>query len=117
MSDTRALGPLRGSHVGSRGSTTTVFGGGLWEAMHGEMGGFYEVRKQGAPNRTQYRLFCLLDNAEPAELRRRGLPGPAIVVLTGMSKPWMTAFGAGDYQAVRALGDDYRATLPRRIAQ
>jgi len=33
----------------------------MWEAMHGEMGGFYEVRTQG-PNREQFRLFCLLEN-------------------------------------------------------
>src|SRR5437762_2425983 len=65
-------------------------GGGMWEAMHGDMAGFYEVRKQGAPNRTQYRLFCLLDNADAAGLKKRGLARPAIVVITGMSKPWLT---------------------------
>ncbi len=31
-------------------------GGGLWEAMHGEMKGFFEVRIDG-PNRHHYRLF------------------------------------------------------------
>ena len=89
----------------------------MWEAMHGAMSGFYEVRKQGAPNRTLYRLFCILDNANPAGLAKRGLPGPAIVVITGMSKPWMTTFTAGDYAAVQAMGQDYLATFPRRIAQ
>ena len=71
--------------------------------------------KGGPPNRTQYRLFCLLDNADLSELRRRHLPGPAIVVLAGGSKPWMTTFGAGDYAAVKAMGEDYLATVPRRI--
>jgi hypothetical protein len=92
-------------------------GGGMWEAMHGDMAGFYEVRKQGAPNRTQYRLFCLLDHSDLAGLQKRGLPRPAIAVITGMSKPWMTTFTAGDYAKVHAMGDEYLATFPRRIAQ
>ena len=90
-------------------------GGGRWEAMHGDMGGYYEVRTQG-PKREQFRLFCILENAEPKELERRGLPGPAIAVVTGMRKPWMTTFDTGDYAHVRALGDEYLATVPRRIA-
>jgi hypothetical protein len=32
-------------------------GGGKWEAMHGTMGGYYEIRVTG-PGRAQYRLFC-----------------------------------------------------------
>lgn len=91
-------------------------GGGKWEAMHGTMGGYYEVRASG-PRREQFRLFCLLENADEAELRRRGLPGPAIAVLTGMRKPWRTAFTEREYRAVRALGDDHKANLPRRIAE
>ncbi|MGH9190521.1 MAG: hypothetical protein ACRD0Q_10895 [Acidimicrobiales bacterium] len=90
-------------------------GGGRWEAMHGEMGGWYEIRTQG-PKREQFRLFCILENAEPEELKRRGLPGPAIAVITGMRKPWMTTFDAGDYARVRSLGNDYVTTAPRRIA-
>jgi len=61
-------------------------GGGLWEAMHGIM---------------TYRLFCLLENSDTKGLRRRGLARPAIAVITGISKPWMTAFSQGDYAAVR----------------
>jgi hypothetical protein len=91
-------------------------GGGKWEAMHGTMGGYYEVRASG-PRREQFRLFCLLENADEAELRRRGLPGPAIAVLTGMRKPWRTAFTEREYQAVRALGNDHTTNLPRRIAE
>jgi hypothetical protein len=34
-----------------------------------------------------------------------------------MSKPWMTTFTAGEYAAVRAMADEYRATFPRRIAE
>lgn len=52
--------------------------------MHGEMGGYFEVRAQG-PQREQFRLFCILENATADELRRRGLPGPAIAVIAGMA--------------------------------
>lgn len=90
-------------------------GGGQWEAMHGDMGGYFEVRAQG-PKREQFRLFCILENAAPDELRRRGFAHPAIAVITGMRKRWMTAFTDGDYANVSALGDDYISTLPRRIA-
>jgi hypothetical protein len=38
-------------------------GGGKWEAMHGDMGGYYEIRVTG-PGREQFRLFCMLENAE-----------------------------------------------------
>lgn len=63
-------------------------GGGCWEAMHGAMGGFYEVRAQG-PGREQFRLFCVLENGTTAELARRGLARSAIAVITGLRKPWM----------------------------
>lgn len=90
-------------------------GGGKWEAMHGDMNGYYEVRAQG-PKREQFRLFCILENADRIELERRGLPGPAIAGITGMRKPSMTKFSAGDYKKVRRLGDDYKSKAPRSIA-
>lgn len=90
-------------------------GGGQWEAMHGDMGGYFEARAQG-PKREQFRLFCILENAALGELRKRGLPGPTIAVITGLRKPWMTTFSTDDYAGVRTLGDDYLATVPRRIA-
>ena len=91
-------------------------GGGKWEAMHGAMGGYFEVRASG-PGREQFRLFCVLENADPTELRRRGLPSPAIVVLTGLRKPWRTKFSERDYRAVRILGNDHQSNVPRRIAE
>lgn len=91
-------------------------GGGRWEAMHGEMGGYYEVRAQG-PGREQFRLFCILENGTADELARRGLTGPAIAVVTGLRKPWMTAFSEHDYESVRRLGDDHRRQFPRRIRE
>ena len=90
-------------------------GGGKWEAMHDAMAGWYEVRLTG-PGREQFRLFCLLDNAPAEELGRRGLSRPAIAVITGMRKPWRTTFSERDYRQVRALGNDYRQSCPRRIA-
>lgn len=83
--------------------------------MHGDMGGWFEARAQG-PKREQFRLFCILENAAPEVLRQRGLPGPAIAVITGLRKPWLTTFSAQDYAGVRELGDDHLATVPRRIA-
>jgi len=92
-------------------------GGGKWEAMHGDMGGYYEIRLTG-PGREQFRLFCVLENATPSELRRRGLNGPSIIVINGMRKPHRTIFTDRDYRKhVRALGDEHHATNPRRLAQ
>jgi hypothetical protein len=90
-------------------------GGGKWEAMRGTMSGWYEIRLTG-PGREQFRLFCLLENADDDELLRRGLRKPAIAVITGNRKPWRTTFSERDYAAVRKLGDDHRHTYPRRIA-
>ena len=80
------------------------------------MRGYYEVRAQG-PGREQFRLFCILENAEPEELQQRGLNGPAIAVITGLRKRWMTTFTEADYRRVRRLGDEYLATTPRRVAE
>jgi hypothetical protein len=43
-------------------------GGGKWEAMHGNMGGYHEIRVTG-PGREQFRLFCD-GTAEATEQRR-----------------------------------------------
>ena len=91
-------------------------GGGFWEAMHGDMGGWYEIRVTG-PRREQFRLFCLLENGSTDELARRGLSRPAIAVITGMRKPWRTTFSGREYEHVRHLGDEHRQNFPRRLAQ
>jgi hypothetical protein len=90
-------------------------GGGKWEAMHGTMAGWHEIRLMG-PNREQFRLFCLLENADDEELLRRGLSNSAIVVIAGMRKPWRTKFSERDYERVRQLGEQHRKSHPRRIA-
>src|SRR5665213_1325323 len=90
-------------------------GGGKWEAMHGNMGGYYEIRVTG-PGREQFRLFCLLENADEHTLNARGLRGPAIAVITGMRKKTGTVFSERDYAKVRQLGSEHTAQTPRRIA-
>ena len=91
-------------------------GGGKWEAMKGDMAGFYEVRETG-PGREQFRLFCILDNADEKGLEKRGFAVPQIAVIDGMRKPIRTVFKTKDYRKVRERGDDDRATFPRRIAK
>lgn len=91
-------------------------GGGHWEAMRGSMAGYFEAKAIG-PNRHHHRVFCILENSDdPAEMDRRGLDNMAIAVITGMWKPNATLFSENDYAAVRTLGDDHLAQLPRRIA-
>ena len=92
-------------------------GGGKWEAMHGTMAGYYEIRVTG-PGRRHYRLFCMLDNGSPAELAERGFDRPQIAVINGMVKPNAALFSERDYKKhVRKLGDHYLARLPRPIAE
>jgi hypothetical protein len=91
-------------------------GGGKWEAMHGDMSGYYEIRVTG-PGREQFRLFCLLENADKRALAERGLRGPAITVITGMRKKTGTLFSDRDYAKVRQLGSHHTAQTPRRIAK
>ena len=91
-------------------------GAGKWEAMHGSMGGYYEIRVTG-PGRQHYRLFCVLDNGTPEELAERGYDRPQIAVINGLVKPNATLFTEGEYEKhVRQLGRRYLATLPRPIA-
>lgn len=85
------------------------FAGGLqWQAMHGEMAGWYEARAMG-PSKRLYRVFCLL------EREAEGLPGPSLVIITGLDKQTATAFSKADYRRVRELGDEYRSRSPRSI--
>jgi len=80
----------------------------MWEAMHGEMVGFYEARTRG-PDRRLYRLFCVLDRDVG------GLERPSIVVICGLSKPVGSGLSPTDYAYVRELGGEYRARVPRSV--
>ena len=84
-------------------------GGGYWEAMKGDMTGWFELRVDG-PGRHHYRLFCLLD------YEAKGVEKPLLVVIDGRDKPFRTTLSDADYAAVRRLGDEYRRRNPRSLA-
>jgi len=81
----------------------------MWEAMHRDMAGYYEVRVRAGKD--LFRLFCLLDHGGP------GLGRPAIVALTGLRKPIGTAFTSREYAAVSSMGEAYGSSSPRRIKE
>ncbi len=83
-------------------------GGGYWEAMKGDMAGWFEVRVDG-PNRHHYRLFCLLD------YEAQGSDKPLLTVITGLDKPFRTTLSDADYRRVRDLGIEYRNRNPRSV--
>lgn len=84
-------------------------GGGYWEAMKGDMGGWFEVRADG-PKRHHYRLFCLLDYGA------QGRDKPLLVVIDGRDKPFRATLSEADYVDVRQLGEEYRRRNPRSLA-
>jgi hypothetical protein len=84
-------------------------GGGYWEAMKGEMTGWFEVRVDG-PRRHHYRLFCRLD------YDAHGRSKPLLVVISGLSKPFRTQPSDADYEHVRELGREYLSRNPRSLA-
>jgi hypothetical protein len=90
-------------------------GGGYWEAMHGDMTGWFEVRvdgpkPSGGRGRHHYRLFCLID------LDAKDVDRPLLVVVTGAAKPLRATLSGADYANVRWLGAEYRSRNPRSIA-
>ena len=86
-------------------------GGGYWEAMHGDMAGYYEVRVDG-PKRKHFRLFCVLERDDGGSLQ---LGGPSIVILGGKSKAFRTRLSSKDYASVRAAGAEFASTTPRSV--
>src|SRR5438067_178871 len=85
-------------------------GGGKWEAMHGKMGGVYEVRVDG-PSRHHYRLFCVLER-DGAQL---GLGGRSLVLIAGKEKPFQTKLLEREYDEVLALVNEFRKRIPRSV--
>jgi Txe/YoeB family toxin of Txe-Axe toxin-antitoxin module len=82
-------------------------GGGMWEAMHGDMKGWYEIRVDY--QRRHYRVFCLLDTKAQGR-------GSLLVMVDGRDKARGTTISDREYQRVRVLGERYFATQPRPIA-
>jgi hypothetical protein len=81
-------------------------GGGYWEAMKGDMTGWFEVRVDG-PKRHHYRLFCRLD------YQAKNASKPLLVIIAGLEKPFRTVLSDADYAGVRRLGEEYLSRNPR----
>lgn len=75
-------------------------GGGKWEAMHGDMAGYFEVRVQGGG--MNHRLFCVLERVA------EDLGGSSIVCIDGLSKPSRTAADPKDYRRVKRYGAEFQ---------
>jgi hypothetical protein len=88
---------------------TKFAGGGMWEAMHSPMTGWFEIRVDGPPNRTHYRVFCLLD------VSAKGAAKPYLVLVDGRTKAFRTVIPDSEYREIKALGDHYLKTQPRPI--
>lgn len=83
-------------------------GGGAWEAMHGDMTGWFEAKADG-PRRTHYRLYCHID------LDALNATAPLLVVVSGMKKMFRTKLNPSDYAEVMTLGDEYFGHNPRSL--
>lgn len=75
-------------------------GGGKWEAMRGEMAGFYEVRVQG--DGSNHRLFCLLERDAD------DLGGSSIVCLGGLTKPRRQPADPKHYRRIRQYRKEFK---------
>lgn len=81
----------------------------MWEAMHDEMSGIYEVRVDF--NGMHHRLFCVLEREGAAV----GLSGPSVVLIDGRSKKYRTTITTKDCRSVRSLVDEYLRRRPRCV--
>jgi hypothetical protein len=98
-----------------RGTSSAVPRWGKWEAMHGTMGGWYEIRLTGPGRPTAPAVLSTGERHQRRTGQARVSPA-AIAVITGMRKPWRTVFSQRDYQRVRELGREHQQNYPRRIA-
>jgi hypothetical protein len=86
-------------------------GGGYWEAMHGSMAGYYEVRVDGRAT------GATTASSASSSVTEHDLAscGPSVIVITGMEKPFRTKLSERDYARVRQLGEEYRSRVPRSV--
>lgn len=82
-------------------------GGARWQAMHGDMSGWFEARDKH--RKLLYRLFVRLDREAP------GLSHRTIVVVDGGAKPNETAFTEQFYAERRAQWEIYEQSNPRSV--
>jgi hypothetical protein len=83
-------------------------GGARWQAMSGDMSGWFEARDKH--KQLLYRLFVRLDRDPP------GLPHNAIVVVDGGVKRNESAFTDEFYADLRDQWERYVASTPRSVA-
>ena len=99
-------------------------GGGKWEAMHGTMGGYNEVRASG-PGREQFHLpppahLCEVDRDDPSASEGRGfeslhpLPLNARIDRSGLSQPGLSR--AVPHRVLRRSPQPASCRAPRRTA-
>ena len=93
----------------AKAPTWKYSGGGYWEAMHGDLSGWFEVRVDG-PNREHFRLFCRLDYFAV------GVDRPLLVVIAGLRKNFGSTFKVSDYASVLTAGEQYLSANPRELA-
>ncbi len=86
------------------GPPPTFPGGAMWQAMHGGLRGFHEVRHRH--RRLLFRVFCRVDR-DPATGRN------LLTVIDGAVKPVGTALPPSVYTRVRCYGDEYLSRSPR----
>lgn len=84
-------------------------GGGYWEAMKGDMVGWFEIRING-PQRHHFRLYCKLDYAA------MGIDAPLLVIIDGRDKPFRSELSPQEYLKIRNLGIEYLSRNPRSLA-
>lgn len=85
-------------------------GGGYWQAMHGAMSGWFEVRVDG-PGREHFRVFCLIDLGGVVDSGDSA--GARLVIVDARRKAFRTTLSDADYERVRALGREYLRRNPR----
>lgn len=84
-------------------------GGGFWEAMHGSMAGWFELRLS-AGRSLHHRIFCLLDKNHGSSNTN------LLVVITGLTKKSGEVFTKKQYAEVDHLGHQYLDSTPRVFA-
>jgi hypothetical protein len=83
----------------------------VWQPMHGEMGGIFEIREKHG--KQLFRLFCVLDRNAPAH----GLTHPAMVLLDGVTKAIERVFDEAAYARVAGYRDEYLKSDPRPVVR
>lgn len=83
----------------------------MWHSMSRDMKGLYEVRVRN--RNTLYRLFCILDSNGA----KYGLGGPALVLVSGGTKPMGQDMPSDVYADAIEYRNRYTATTPRPVVR